>query len=87
MSNVVDFHPPLSKLEAIPNPDDPGSYLCNIAMTIRLAKDAGTPQGDRFYRTYVAAYHALNGQPLSHKAREEQAFLTTAAKCGWTFRS
>ena len=87
MTNVTSFHPPLTKLQAIPNPDDPEGYLCNIPMTIRLAKDAGTPQGDAFYRAFLVEWHALTGQPISAEAREEVAFLAAAAKVGWTFKS
>ena len=45
MSEVISFHPPLGKFSAIPNPNDPEGYLVNVPGVIKLAKDAGTPQG------------------------------------------
>jgi hypothetical protein len=87
MSNVIDFHPPLGKISAVPDPNDAEGYLCNIPMTIRPAKEAGTPQGDAFYRTYVAKWHGLSGQPLSDQKREETAFFAAAAQCGWKFKN
>jgi hypothetical protein len=80
---IDHLHPPQSKAQTIHDPRVDGGVLCNIGAAIQLAKEAGTPGGKRFYRAYVAEYRALDGQPLTHEKREEQAFFATAKRVGW----
>jgi hypothetical protein len=82
-ASIDQLHPPLSQARTLYDPRVDGEYLCNVGAAIQLAKDAGTPEGKRFYRAYVAEYRALNGQPLTHEKREEQAFFAAAKRVGW----
>lgn len=84
-AKVVDFHPPISAFKAEPDPNDPEGYILNMGATIRIVKDSDTPKAKKLYRDYVAEYHALDGQPLSHEKREEVAFKAAAMKNGWSF--
>jgi len=80
---VHRLHPPHSAAQTFYDPRVDGDYLCNIGAAIQMAKDAGTPEGKRFYRAYVAEYRALDGQPLTNEKREEQAFFSAAKRVGW----
>lgn len=83
--SIENLHPPLSQAKTLHDPRVDGEYLCNVPAAIKLAKEAGTPEGRRFYRAYVAEYRALDGQPLTHTKREEQAFFAAAKRVGWNF--
>ncbi len=80
---VESLHPPLSKGRTMYDERVDGGYLCDIPAAIQLAKDAGTPEGRRFYRAYVAEYRVRDGQPLTHEKREEEAFFAAAKRVGW----
>lgn len=76
------LHPPISPVSIIHRPDIEGEYLINMAGVVRLAKEADTPQGRRLYRLYCAEYRALEGSPLTHEKREEQAMLSAMKRFG-----
>ncbi len=73
MTNVVDLHPPISTPKAIEVGDDCEAFV-NVAGIIKMARTNDTPQCRALARFYAAEYRAIAAQPLTHEARELQAF-------------
>jgi hypothetical protein len=76
------LHPDLGAPRAIAAPVD-GGIAVNIAAVVQMIREGDTPQCRAAYRHFTAAWRKLEGQPITDKAREWQAFEATARAMGW----
>ncbi|MGN6421990.1 MAG: hypothetical protein ACTHLA_01635 [Asticcacaulis sp.] len=82
MKPITQLHPPISETKFIPADVD-GGYLINCAGVIEIMKVGDTPQCRRIYRLYLAEYRALDGQPLSHEKKEQEALMAAFRRAGF----
>ncbi len=74
--------PNLGPTSAIPDPNDPEGYLLNIAGVIAIASECETPQSERVYRSFCAAWDRIRLSPGTEAQKQGFALQEAFASIG-----
>ncbi len=74
--------PDLGPIRFIPNESEPEAPLVNVAGIVRMARGAGTPEGERVYRAFVAAWDRMKEGSGSDTDKQMAALKESFAAIG-----